>query len=88
MALKYEFFNGGPDPEVKRDLPIQSKNLGDTATEIDANMRKAGWGGLFSSDQQRDHCKFLEDNVKRNYSCGGKWKLKSHMIEHLMKPYL
>lgn len=88
MGLDYEFFDGGPDIKAKsatynRDNPV----VGRTATEIDRNMRQAGWGGLFKDDQQRDHCKFLEKQIKRGYIGGGKCNLRPAAIEGLMKQY-
>ena len=85
MALKYEFFNGGPDPKTTaRDFSINRPAAGTSATEIDANMRKEGWGGLFKSDQQRDHCKYLEKRVASEYTNLGRFQLKATAIDSLM----
>ena len=88
MALKYEFFNGGPDPKTTaKDFSINRPAAGTSATEIDGNMRKEGWGGLFKSDQQRDHCKYLEKQVGREYTNLGRFQLKASSVDHLMSLY-
>ena len=91
MGLKYEFFDGGTKGEVETvvhnsDNPV----VGTTATEIDRNMRKENWGGLFKNDQQRDHCKFLEKKIANDYICKsqGRQQLKATAVEHLIAPYL
>uniref|UniRef100_A0A6M3L9P2 Uncharacterized protein n=1 Tax=viral metagenome TaxID=1070528 RepID=A0A6M3L9P2_9ZZZZ len=87
MGLKYEFFDGGPDPKKAMYLPDDGKPSGHTATEIDANMRKEGWGGLFKDDQERDHCKFLEKQIAEGYTGGRKCQLKASAVKHLMAQY-
>ena len=86
MGLKYEFFNGGPDPKASVGN-INRPAAGTSATDIDANMRKENWGGLFKNDQQRDHCKFLEKQIAREYTNLGRFQLKASSVDHLMSLY-
>ena len=91
MGLDYEFFNCGHESKSKTMVFTKDNpSVGRRATEIDANMRKDGWGGLFKSDQQRDHCKFLEKQIAEDYICEGQGKqqLKATAVEHLIEPYL
>ena len=87
MGLKYEFFDGGSDPSKKRKMEIDRPPMGRTATEIDANMRDDGWGGLFKTDQERDYCKFLEKGLSNGYTNGNKMYLRPKHIKSLMKQY-
>lgn len=87
--LDFEFFDCGHRGKVKGTIVVNKENptAGRTASEVDKNMRKEGWGGLFENDQQRDHCKFLEKQIKEGYMGGSKIHLKPQAVDRLMEQY-
>jgi len=69
---------------IKKD---KNPSFGKTRSEQDDNLRKEGWGTGFVSEEQRDHCKFLEKQIKDNYVCNGRVHLNQKNIVKLMRQY-
>ncbi|MFH1562848.1 MAG: hypothetical protein ABIF11_05460 [Nitrospirota bacterium] len=69
---------------IKKD---KNPSFGKTRTEQDDNLRREGWGSGFASEEQRDHCKFLEKKIKDGYTTDGRVYLNQKQIMKLMKQY-
>jgi len=69
---------------IKRD---KNPAFGKTRTEQNENLEKEGWGSSFASEEQKEHCKFLEKKINENFITGGRVHLNSKQILKLMHQY-
>lgn len=90
MALKYYIFKGGskvgPPTRISKGTVDPKFRFGRTRTEQDANLTREGWGTIFSSDEEREQCKFLEKEILGTHINDGVF-LQPQDIRSLMRLY-